>query len=85
MMKALNLGRDPAQRIPAVVGMVFFAGAALLAATPAHAGRSCESRKPVPPQVIERAIVVTRPSWVPAEPSQTKNGPASVPVPVGGK
>ena len=56
MVKALNLGRGPAQRIPAVVGMVFLAGAALLAATPAQAGRSCESRKPVPPQVIERGM-----------------------------
>ena len=44
-----------------------------------------QADKPNSPQVIERAIVVTRPSWVPAEPSQTKNGPASVPVPVGGK
>ena len=44
MVKALNLGRSPAQRIPAVVGMVFLAGAALLATTPAQAGRSCESR-----------------------------------------
>ena len=56
MVKALNLGRSPAQRIPAVAGMVFLAGAALLAATPAQAGRSCESRKPVPPQVIERGM-----------------------------
>ncbi|MCY3002468.1 MAG: peptidylprolyl isomerase [Planctomycetota bacterium] len=44
-----------------------------------------QADKPNSPQVIERAIVVLRPSWVPAEPSQTKNGPPSVPVPVGGK
>ena len=56
MVKTLNLGRDPTQRIPAVVGMVFLAGVTLLAANPAHAGRSCESRKPVPPQVIERGM-----------------------------
>ena len=30
--------------------------AAVMTATQAHAGRSCESRKPVPPQVIERGM-----------------------------
>jgi|JI10StandDraft_1071094.scaffolds.fasta_scaffold171694_3 cyclophilin family peptidyl-prolyl cis-trans isomerase len=44
-----------------------------------------QGERPVEPQEIQRAIVVLRPSWVPAEPSQTKNGPPSVPVPVGGK
>src|SRR3990167_2952229 len=29
---------------------------AVVATAPAHAGRSCESRKPVPPQVIERGM-----------------------------
>ncbi|WP_298214843.1 DUF2145 domain-containing protein [Acidovorax sp.] len=56
MKKALNFGVFHPQRIPAVVGLVFLAGTALLAANPAHAGRSCESQKPVPPQVIERGM-----------------------------
>ena len=30
--------------------------AAVMTATPAHAGRSCDSRKPVPAQVIERGM-----------------------------
>lgn len=54
--------RMPAQRawprIGVAAGMVFLAGAALLAATAAHAGRSCESRKPVSPQVIERGMAL---------------------------
>ncbi len=74
MVKALNLGRDPAQHIPAVVGMVFFAGAALLAATPAHAGRSCESRKPVPPQVIERGMKLAEQTSAALDAEHAKSG-----------
>ena len=74
MVKALNLGRDPAQHIPAVVGMVFLAGAALLAATPAHAGRSCESRKPVPPQVIERGMKLAEQTSAALDAEYAKSG-----------
>ena len=74
MVKALNLGRDPAQRIPAVVGMVLFAGVALLAATPAHAGRSCESRKPVPPQVIERGMKLAEQTSTALDAEHAKSG-----------
>jgi hypothetical protein len=35
---------------------VLTAVVAIAATTPAQAGRSCESRKPVPPQVIERGM-----------------------------
>jgi peptidyl-prolyl cis-trans isomerase B (cyclophilin B) len=40
--------------------------------------------KPTTTQKIERATVVLRPEWVKAEPSQSAQGPAPVPVPVGG-
>lgn len=46
----------PLPRWGVTVGMVLLAGAALLAAPTAHAGRSCESRKPIAPQVIERGM-----------------------------
>lgn len=74
MVKALNLGRDPALRIPAAVGMVFLAGAALLAATPAQAGRSCESRKPVPPQVIERGMKLAEQTSVALDAEHANSG-----------
>ena len=74
MVKTLNLGRDPTQRIPAVVGMVFLAGVTLLAANPAHAGRSCESRKPVPPQVIERGMKLAEQTSVALDAEHAKSG-----------
>ena len=74
MVKTLTFGRSPAQRIPAVVGMVFLAGVALLAATPAHAGRSCESRKPVPPQVIERGMKLAEQTSVALDAEHAKSG-----------
>lgn len=40
--------------------------------------------KPTSTQKIERATVVLRPEWVKAEPSQSAQGPAPTPVPVGG-
>jgi hypothetical protein len=46
------------QRVPLVLGFALIAGAALLAAPQAHAGRSCEARKPVPAQVIERGMAL---------------------------
>ena len=59
---ALAAGR-PLLGIPRLVrspwvccAFAVLACAAVMTATPAHAGRSCESRKPVPPQVIERGM-----------------------------
>ena len=59
---ALTAGR-PWLGIPRLVrspwmccAFAVLACAAVMTATPAHAGRSCESRKPVPPQVIERGM-----------------------------
>lgn len=46
----------PWPRMAAAVGAVLWVGGLLLAAPAAHAGRSCESPKPVPPQTIERGM-----------------------------
>ena len=45
-------------RWPVVVGVALVSGAALWAAPPAHAGRACDARKPVSPQVVERGMAL---------------------------
>ena len=74
MMKALIPGCNPALRIPAVAGMVFLAGAALLAATPAQAGRSCEASKPVSAQVVERSMKLAEQTSVALDAEHAKSG-----------
>ncbi len=50
--------RDPLPGLPAVWGVAVLAGAALLGAAPAHAGRACDERKPVAAQMIERGMAL---------------------------
>ncbi|MCZ8220012.1 MAG: DUF2145 domain-containing protein [Acidovorax sp.] len=48
--------------------------AAVMTATPAQAGRSCESRKPVPPQVIERGMKLAEQTSAALDAEHAKSG-----------
>ena len=53
---------------------VLTAVVAITATFPAHAGRSCESRKPVPPQVIERGMKLAEQTSAALDAEHAKSG-----------
>ena len=55
-------------------GLALWAGAALLAAPAAQAGRSCESRKPIAPQVIERGMKLAEQTSAALDAENAKSG-----------
>ncbi|MBD9394909.1 DUF2145 domain-containing protein [Acidovorax sp. ACV01] len=59
---------------PAVLGLALVAGAALLAAPAAHAGRSCEAAKPVPAKVIERGMQLAQQTSAALDAEHAKSG-----------
>lgn len=64
----------PLHRVGAAAGMVFLAGTAMLAAPAAHAGRSCESHKPIAPQVIERGMKLAEQTSAALDAENAKSG-----------
>ena len=56
-------------------GLAVLTGVVAITATfPAHAGRSCESRKPVPPQVIERGMKLAEQTSAALDAEHAKSG-----------
>ena len=57
-----------------MLGLALVAGAALLAAPAAHAGRSCEATKPVPAKVIERGMQLAQQTSAALDAEHAKSG-----------